>query len=273
MLRAELLKLTTTSASKIALAVGAAGLIVTQLMMVTLLPALASGLIGPGKDVVGDAVPVSDLVTAGGQLVVLSPLGASGGTGSIGIAVIAIVLMGVLAGTSDYRFGGILTTALAQPKRVRILAAKAAAAGIAGVVTGAVFVVVSTGTLLVTLAIANTPLSIGPAVLVAVLARSVLAIACLTMIALAVGVLARNQLIAVFVMVGILIFEMIAQSIAQLITGSVPIWAQFLPLTLTNAVIGTDPGGLPLPLAVAGLLALTVIALTLAALALRRRDI
>lgn len=273
MLRAELLKLTTTPASKIALAVGAAGLIITQLITVTLLPALASGLIGPGKDVIGDVIPASDLVTSVGQLAALSPLGASGGTGSIGIAVIAIVMMGVLAGTSDYRFDGIVTTALAQPNRVRILAAKAAATGIAGIVTGAVFAVVSTATLLTALGIAGTPFAIEPAVLAAVFARSVLAVACLTTFALAVGILARSQLIAVLAILSILIIEMIVQSIAQLIMGSMPVWAQFMPLSLVHAVIGTEAAGVPLPIAAAALLALTAIALTLAALVLRRRDI
>lgn len=273
MLRAELLKLTTTSASKIALAVGAGGLIVTQLISVTVLPALASGQIGPGPDVLGDVIPPLELVTSAGQLAALSPLGAPVGAGSIGIAVIAIVLMGVLAGTSDYRFGGIVISALAQPSRVRILMAKAGAAGVAGLVTGAVFAVVSTATLLITLGIAGTPLAIEPVVMAAVLARSMFAIACLTMIALAVGILARSQLTAVLTMLGILLFELVLQSIAQLLVGSMPTWAQLMPLSLTNAVIGTSAAELSVPAAAAALVALTGLALTLAALALRRRDI
>ena len=273
MLRAELLKLTTTSASKVALAVGAGGLIVTQLVSVAVLPALASGRLGAVPAGLGDSIPSLDLVTSAGQLTALSPLGASGGTGSLGIAVIAIALMGVLAGTSDYRFGGIVTTALAQPSRVRILMAKAAAAGIAGLVTGAVFAIVSTATLLGTLAIVATPLAIEPAEIAAVLARSVLAISCLTVIGLAVGILARSQLAGVLVMLGILVLEMIVQSIAQLIVGSMPVWAQLLPLSLTNAVIGIGASGLSLPAAAGALLALTAVALTFAALALRRRDV
>lgn len=273
MLRAELLKLMTLSASKVALAVGAGGLIVTQLLTVMLLPALASGRIGPGKDVVGDLIPSSDLVSADGQLAALSPLGNSGGTGSLGIAVIAIVLMGVLVGTSDFRFGGIVTTALAQPSRVRILVAKAAAAGVAGFVTGGVFALVSTATLLITLRTAQIPLAIEAAVLACVLVRSVLAISALTIIALAVGILAKSQLTAVLAMFGILIFEMVTQSMAQLITGSMPLWAQLMPLSLTNAVIGTDSAGMQLPVAAAALLVMTMAFLAFAAFALRRRDL
>jgi len=273
MLRAELLKLTTTSASKIALGVGAGGLILTQITSVTMLPALASGRFGSIPDGLADEIPSLDLATAGGQLAALSPLGASGGSGSLGIAVIAIVLMGVLAGTGDYRFGGIVTTALAQPNRIRILTAKAAAAGVAGLVTGAVFAVVSAATLLGTLAITGMPVAVEPSIIVAVLARGVLAIACLTIVGLAVGILARSQLAAVLVMLGILILELVVQSIAQLIVGSLPVWAQLMPLALTHALIGTGEAGLSLPAALAGLLGLTAIALTLAAVALRRRDI
>lgn len=273
MLGAELLKITTLPASKIALAVGVAGLMATHFLTVLLLPALASGQIGPGPEALGGAIPTPDLQTAAGQLALLGPLGTNDSAGSLGIAVIAIVLMGVLAGTSDYRFGGIVTTALAQPKRLRILAAKAAAAGVAGLVAGAVLAVAASATLLLTLAFAGTALAIEPAAAVAVLLRSALAVACLTIIALAVGIAAKNQLAAVLLMLGLLLLEMIIQSVAVLIAGSMPLWAQLMPLTLCNAVIGTGPAGISTPVASAALLALTGTALAIAALALHRRDI
>lgn len=273
MLRSELLKITTTTAPKIALGVGAGGLILTQLISVSVLPALTSGRMGAVPAELRDAIPALDLVTSSGQLAALSPLGASGGSGSLGIAVIAIVLMGVLAGASDYRFGGIVAAFLAQPNRVRVLMAKAGAAGVAGLVTGALFAVVSTATLLGTLWVLGIPIAIEPLVMAAVFSRSMLAIACLTIVGLAVGILARSQLAAVLVMLGVLLLELVVQSIAQLIAGSMPVWAQLLPLALTNAVIGTGESDLPLPVAVAALLGLTVITLALAATALRRRDV
>jgi ABC-2 type transport system permease protein len=273
MLRSELLKITTTTAPKIALGVGAGGLILTQLISVSVLPALASGRMGAVPADLRDALPSLDLVSTAGQLTALSPLGASGGSGSLGIAVIAIVLLGVLAGTSDYRFGGIVGTFLAQPNRVRILMAKAGAAGVAGLVTGALFAAVSVLTLLATLWLLGIPIAVEPLVIGAVLSRSMLAIACLTVIGLAVGILARSQLAAVLVMLGLLLLELVVQSIAQLIVGSMPVWAELLPLALTNAVIGTGESALPLAGAAAALLGLTAVALALAATALRRRDV
>ena len=58
MFRAELLGLTTTTATKVSALVAVIGLILTQLMFVTVLPALARGDIGPGAEALG-ADPVS----------------------------------------------------------------------------------------------------------------------------------------------------------------------------------------------------------------------
>ncbi|PRY64635.1 hypothetical protein B0I08_11219 [Glaciihabitans tibetensis] len=188
------------------------------------MPALASGQIGPGAAALGDDFPTLDLSTASGQLSALNPLGTASGGGSIGIAVITIVLLGVLAGTSDYRFGGIVTTALAQPRRGRILTAKAAAMGIVGLLTGVVFAVVSLAALLATLVLTGTPLVVEP-------------------------------------------------SVAQLVTGVLPVWAELLPLSLATSVIGTGASGLSLPLAGGVLIALTGVDLAAAGVALRRRDV
>lgn len=272
MYRAELLKLTTTTAPKVALGIGAGGLVLTQLLYVTLIPALASGLVGPGADVLGDELPALDLTVAAGQLSALNPLGAAG-AGSLGIAALAVILMGVLAGTSDYRYGGIVTTALAQPRRGRLLLAKAAAAGTAGVITGAVFALVSLAMLAGTLAVLGVPLALDPILILTVLLRSTGAIGALAVLGLGVGMLARSQLAGVLVMLAILLLEPIVQSVTQLITGTLPVWAQLLPLSLANAVIGTSDFGLSPAGAAPALLALTGVALALSALALRRRDL
>lgn len=272
MFRAELRKLTTTSAPKVALAVGAGGLILTQLVFVTVMPMLASGQIGPGAAALGDSFPTVDLGSAAAQLATLSPLGSST-AGSIGIAVIAVVLLGVLAGTGDYRHGGIVGAALAQPRRGRLLLAKAAAAGVAGLITGLAFALVSLLILLGTLAVLGVPVALDPLQIGGVLARGTGAVAALTVLGLAVGMLARSQLAGVLVMLAILLLEPIVQSIAQLISGALPVWAQLLPLSLANAVIGAGEFALSPAVAAAALLALTGGALALAALAFNRRDI
>jgi ABC-2 type transport system permease protein len=273
MLRAELLKLTTTTASKVAVGVGIVGLVLTQLTLVTLLPALASGAIGPGPEALG-GIPNFSLDTASAQLAALNPLGSTSGSGSIGIAVIAILILGVLAGTTDYRFGGIVPTALAQPKRGRILAAKVAATAIVGLVVGAVFATVSFVSLVVSLPIAGAELVVEPVEIVGVAARGIITIALLTLLGLAVGILARSQLVGVIAVMSVLLVEPIVQGIAQLATGTLPIWAQFLPLALGQAAISPGAEGSLPPLvaeaALAGLVGLIVVA---AGTALRRRDI
>ncbi|WBU37107.1 hypothetical protein [Homoserinibacter sp. YIM 151385] len=273
MVRAELLKLSTLPAPRIAIAIGAAGLALTQLLFVTLIPALASGAIGPGVEELGEDLPVVDLASRAAQLGALDPLGGSSGAGSIGVAVIAIALLGVLAGTSDLRSGGIASALIAQPRRGRLLASKAAAVAVAGAVAGLVYALVSGLALAGSLAILRTPLVLGPLDVIATLGRGIGAIACLAVIGLAVGLIARRGVAGVLAMLGILFLEPIIQSAAQLIVGELPAWAQVLPLALARATIGAAPGLLPPAVAGAALLALTALALGIATAVLRRRDV
>lgn len=273
MFRAELLALVTTTATKVATATAVVGLVLTQLTFVTLLPALANGDIGPGADALGDELPRTDLSPDAVQMDALSPLGASMGGGSLGITMLALALLGVLAGTSDYRFGGIVGAALAAPRRGRIMAAKAAAAAVAGLVVGVSLAVASAVTLLLALAVAEIPFAVGPLTLLGLLTRGALAVGCLVLIGLAVGVLSRNQLAGVLVMLALLVGEPMVSAIAQLVTGTTPAWTQALPVALTHAAIGAGPSLWGSGVALALLLALTGVALAAATVALQRRDI
>lgn len=134
MLRAEILKLTTTTSTRVAILIAALGLILTQLAFTLLLPALREDG-AAGADVTAE-LPVIDMGLAENQLAALNPFGASMGTGSIGAVIVAVVLLGVLAGTGDFRYGGITGAALAEPRRSRIVLAKAGAAAATGAVTG-----------------------------------------------------------------------------------------------------------------------------------------
>lgn len=274
MLRAELLKITTTRASKAAVTVGVVGLILTQALLVTVFPALASGAIGPGREVLGEDFPVFNLMTATAQLDAVSPLGYSSGIGSIGFAVLAVLMLGVLAGTTDYRFGGIVTTALAQPRRSRILAAKVGAMALIGLVVGLMYAAASLVSLVIALLMTGTGLAASFPELLGVLGRGTLVVALLAVLGLAVGMLTRNQVGGVLAMLGILFFEIIAQSLAQLVTGSVPVWAQIMPLALSQqAVSSIAAAGFTPWLAVAAFAALVALIVAVAAVALRTRDI
>ena len=274
MIRAEILKLTTTRATKAAVAVGVAGLIATQVTLVTVLPALASGAIGPGREALGDDLPAFELTSGAAQLAAVSPLGSSMGAGSIGIAVLAVLILGVLAGTTDYRFGGIVPTALAQPRRGRILTAKVGAMALGGLIVGLLYAIVSMATLAISLVLAGTQLAASVPDLVGVLGRGAIVVALFALLGLAIGILTRSQLAGVLVTLGLLLGELILQATTQIVLGSVPAWAQALPLSLGQAAVSSGTGASIAPWAAVGILAVLVAAVTAAAgVAMRSRDI
>ncbi|MET3509402.1 hypothetical protein [Plantibacter flavus] len=274
MFRAELIGLATTTATKVTAAVAVAGLIVTQLAFVTLMPALADGDIGPGLEALGSDFPVLDLASRAVQLDALNSLGASMGSGSIGVALLAITLLGVLAGTSDDRYGGIVGAVLASPKRFRIVAAKAGAVALAGVALGVVLALVSLVTLVITLAATGTPFVLGLPDLAARFGLGVLAVTALSVIGLAVGLIVRTQLAGVLTMIAILILEPIVVSSIQLVGGGTPpVWTQFLPVALAQGVIHGGTDGLGPFVVILALVALTAALTVAASAALSRRDI
>ncbi|KJQ56089.1 hypothetical protein [Microbacterium sp. SA39] len=273
MFRAELLGLTTTTATKVSALVAVIGLVLTQLIFVTVLPALARGDIGPGAAALGTDFPVLDLTSAAAQLAAIIPLGASMGGGSIGIALLAIVLLGVLAGTSDDRYGGMVGAALASPRRGRIVVGKALATGLVGVVIGAVMAVVSLAALVVALAMTGTAFTAGIGDVVATLGRGVFAVAGLALIGLAVGILVRTQLAGVITMLSILFVEPLLTAVTALIGGTAPVWTQFLPVALAQNVIHGGSAEVNVGVALIALAVLSAAALAAASVALSRRDL
>jgi hypothetical protein len=267
MLRAETLKLTTISATKIAVLIAVLGLLATQLFTTVLDPYLVeSGAWGPEFT---EGVPVTDMTLASEQLAALNLLG---GGGSIGIVLIAVILLGVLAGISDFRFGGMVGTALAEPRRERIVLAKTGATALIGAAAGLILAALSVIALLLALVLDGTALTAALPDILGTLGRGVLAIMFLSLIGLAVGLLLRNQLTAVLVMLAALVLEPILLGIIQLATGTLPIWAQLMPVTLAHALISA-PNALTGAAALGALTVLTAILLTGAALTLRRRSL
>ncbi|QLD12469.1 hypothetical protein [Microbacterium oleivorans] len=274
MVRAELLGIVTTTATKVAVAVAMLGLIMTQLVFVTLIPALTRGDLGPGAAALGDDLPSVDLADRAAQLDALSPLGTTMGGGSVGLALIAIVLLGVLAGTSDDRYGGMVGAVLASPRRPRVVMGKAAAVGIVGGVVGVILALVSLLTLAGSLAI--TGISFAPALgeLAGTSARGVLVVASLAIVGLGVGIVCRSQLTGVLVMIGILIAEPILTAVAHLVGGGAQVvWTQFLPLALAQNVIHGGSITVNGAVAIGALLAVTAAVLAAASFSLSRRDV
>jgi len=274
MIRAEILKLRTVTGTWIAVGIGAVGLLLTQVLAVTLIPALAAGAI-EGADV-GAELGGIDPGSLAFQAASLNPLGSAiGSTGSIGIASIVVMVLGLLVATTDYRFGGLVTTALAQPRRLRILGGKIGSTALASAALAVLFVVICLGTLLITTTLSPTIEFVVPvAQVLGIVARSVAVIVLLALLGLAIGVLVRSQLAGVLVVIALLILEPIVQSIVQLVTGGVPFWAQLLPLSLGQAAIADgSSGALPAVIALPALCAIVLIVTAAAGAVLRRRDL
>jgi len=274
MIRAELLKLTTVTGTWVAVGIGAAGLLLTQLLAVTFIPALASGDVRgvPAQSELGAVDPGSLEF----QAAALNPLGSVlGSTGSIGVATIVVMVLGLLVATTDYRFGGLVTTALAQPRRLRILGGKITATAIAAAALAVVFVVICLATLLITAAaLPSIEFVVPVAQVLGIAARSVAVIVLLALLGVAIGVLVRSQLAGVLVVIALLVLEPIVQSIAQLVTGTVPVWAQLLPLSLGQAAIADSASSVfPAIIALPALAAIVIVVTTASGTVLRRRDL
>ena len=274
MIRAELLKLRTVTGTWVAVGIGAVGLLLTQLLAVTLIPALASGAVRgvPAQNELGAVDPGSLEF----QAAALNPLGSVvGSTGSIGVATIVVMVVGLLVATTDYRFGGLVTTALAQPRHLRILGGKVVATAIAAAALALVFAVICVATLLVTtVALPAIEFVVPLGEVLGIVARSVVVIVLLALLGLAIGMLVRSQLAGVLVVIALLILEPIMQSVVQLVTGAVPAWAQLLPLSLGQAAIANSAdSAFPAVVALPALALIVSVATLAAGAVLRRRDL
>jgi len=275
MVRAELLKLRTVTGTWVALAIGVLGLLLTQVLTITVLPAIASGVI-PGADI-GDELGNLDPGSLGFQVAALNVLGGGGNSlGSVSITAIVVLILGLLVATTDYRFGGIVSTALAEPRRWRILGGKTAATAVTAALLGVVLSVICLGTLLVSTAVLPGVDLVVPAPDIAfTLMRGIAVVVLFALLGLAIGTLVRSQLAGVLVVIALLFVEPILQGLAQLLTGAVPLWAQLLPLSLGLSAIAGADAGLAIPPAVALLALAGIVALLLglAGTVLRRRDL
>lgn len=296
MYRAELLKLRTTRTPWIIAAVALAGMVLTQVLYLVLprtLSALASfegagltvGVQSP--DVTADLVPeltaLTDLGSADAQRGMLDLLGnGAGGAGSSGLTALCMLLLGVLAVTTDFRTGGIVPTALVVPSRLRVLAGKAAATAVAALVTGAALALLTAVGLV--LAVGTTPgatLALGGGEALAVWGRGLVVLVLLTWLGLAVGTLVRGQVAAIVVVASLALVEPLVQAAALILSGGTSTVTSWLPLTLGSVastgqgaadLLGgtTAMGALP---ALAGLVAWAVVLLATAAVVFRRRDL
>ncbi|MCK0117656.1 hypothetical protein BCE75_10274 [Isoptericola sp. CG 20/1183] len=290
MFRAEMLKLRSTRSPWIIGIVALAGAALLQTVTI-LLPRLLEGLdelaategpTGPAADLVPDLAALTDLGSASVQRGMLDLLGnGPSGTGSVGVATLCMLILGALAGTTDFRTGGIVPTALVVPSRTRVLLGKVGATAAAAATIGAGLALVSAlGLASALLTAPGTGLALGAGDVLGIWARGLCVLVAFAWLGLGVGILVRGQVAAVVVVVAVAFVEPMVQTVVALLSGGSSA-VSWMPLTL-GALASTgqgaagllgDAGTIGVAAALAGLAAWVVVVLGSGAVTFRRRDL
>jgi len=213
-LRSELLKMRTTRTVAVLLIVAAA---------LTLLGACVEGLSRTAAKLAEESAQRSVFSSAGSGVVLLS------------------TLMGLIVVTSEFRYGTIRPTLLCEPRRRVVLAAKLAAAALAGLVFGLICVVVSFGAGLSIVAARNVDVVLtGPHTLALVLGP-IAAGALGAMLGVALGALFRNQVGAI---VAVFIYALVVDAV---LFSAVPSIGRYLPGKASDALAGLPTAHLVTP--------------------------
>jgi ABC-2 type transport system permease protein len=175
------------------------------------------------------------------------------GAGSSG-AVFFATLAGLLTVTSEFRYGTIRPTLLVQPRRRIVLAAKLAAAALAGIVLTLVCIALSLAAGLAILAVRGVELVPSGADLIALAAGTMAAAALSALLGVAIGALIRNQVGAIVAVVAY------AFLVDATLFAATPNVGRFLPGKAGDALAGQPVDHLLSP----GAGALALIAWTLA---------
>jgi ABC-2 type transport system permease protein len=157
-----------------------------------------------------------------------------------GWAMLFAMVMGVIAASGEFRHSTATLTYLAGPRRSRVLAAKAAAAGVVGAIFGLTGVVVATG---IGLAFTSgEPITLSAATFVREDLGAVLGAALLAALGVAVGSLIRSEVAGI---VGVLIWALLIEPlIGGLFTTVQPYLPYTAATTLAGVQLGAGAGGL-----------------------------
>ena len=167
--------------------------------------------------------------------------GLSAVTTVTGWALLLAAVLGVTISSGEFRYGTATLTYLAAPSRVRVLAAKAIAAGCAGALFGLVAGVIATGTGLAFTVGRGYRVTLGAGVLAGHVAGAVVGAALLAALGAGLGSLVRSQLAGI---VGVFVWGLVIESV---LGGVFPSIHPYLPYTaattLAGVTLGAGPGG------------------------------
>jgi ABC-2 type transport system permease protein len=184
---------------------------------------------------------------------------------AVSSAVLFATLAGLIAVTSEFRYGTIRPTLLFEPGRRVVLAAKLAVAALAGALFAVVCVAVSFGAGLAVLAARDVDVSLTAGHTLALSLGTIAASALSAMIGVAIGALIRNQAGA--------IVALIAYSFAvdAVLFAAVPGLGRYLPGKAGDALLGLPKDHLLTPAMGAAVLVAWTVALVAGAIARNER--
>lgn len=198
-----------------------------------------------------------------------------------GVAMLFAAVLGAIIANGEFRHSTATLTYLENPRRSRVLAAKAIAAATAGLLFGLLAGVVSTGVGLIFVAVRGDHLALPAGTLIGHIGGAMAGAALLAALGVAVGSLVRSQLATV---IGIFAWAIVIEStIGGLYTSVRPYLPYTAATTLAGAKLGSAAfgpahglnGGGPLPFlaAAAFIAAITAGLALLASRTTLRRDI
>ena len=255
-LHAEFLKLRTTR-----LVAGMTGIAAALTALIGILEAVTAG--------TGTGMAIPSLATAGGLRDNLA---------SPGFALLIAGLLGVVSASGEFRLKTATDAYLDQPRRGRVLAAKAAAAAAGGAVLGIAAAAAATGIALGFAASRGLPLALPVTTIARYASGAIIGSALLAAAGVGAGSLIRHQVGAIIAVVAwALVVELV-------VAATLPAAGRFLPYTAAAMMAGDTSGGgmpqiprgvtaLPDPVAIAVLAAVAVAVAAVAALTTSRRDV
>jgi hypothetical protein len=169
-------------------------------------------------------------------------------------AVFFSVFVGLLAVTTEFRYGTIRPTLLFEPRRRVVLAAKLAATALTGVLFAVVCVAVSFGAALVLLSIRDVDFALTPGHTLAIAVGTLVASALIAMLGVAFGALIRNQVGAIVALAVYIV------AVEGVLFATVPAVGRVLPGEAANGLAGMPTDHLLAP----GVGAAALVAWTLA---------
>lgn len=185
---------------------------------------------------------------------------------------LVFAVIAVLSATSEYSSGQIKLSLTAVPSRIPILAAKAIVISGIGLVVGtiAAFIAVCIPLLIVPLGDITYDFVLGEALLLAVASGIYLALT--GVVALCVGVLIRNVVVAIIIPVAL--FSVVPPVLESIGNDTITALTGYLPAVAGRVILTTfeNPAGLTAGPGLAVLAAWAVVLLALASWALRARD-